>query len=160
MEQINARIKARRRRGQKGFTLIELIVVVAILGILAVLLTPRVLSAMDNAHLNSAMDSAGEIRLALERYQIDNHTYPGFDATHQDSASHAITNYADMVTDLGGATGYINLPAAANANFTFGDYASTQVGSSNHYSTYILHITARDNAGTQITITPESVTHP
>lgn len=63
-------------RKQDGFTLIELIVVVAILGILAAVLTPRVLDAVQNARTSAAEANAKQIQLAMERYLIRNNNYP------------------------------------------------------------------------------------
>lgn len=63
-------------RASDGLTLIELIVVVAILGILAVILTPRVLGAMDNAKTNSAMSTGKQLQVAMERYTVDHNGYP------------------------------------------------------------------------------------
>jgi len=67
-------------RKQEGFTLIELIVVVAILGILAAVVTPRVLSALENAKNNSALAFGKQVQLAMERYYVDNAEYPDVDA--------------------------------------------------------------------------------
>lgn len=65
-----------RVREQEGFTLIELMIVVAILGILAVIVVPRVLSAIDEAREGSALASGREIQLAMERYLLQNGQYP------------------------------------------------------------------------------------
>jgi len=72
-----ARALHKRTKGEKGFTLIELIVVIAVLGVLATLIVPRVIGVQDSA--KKAADDANEkiIRNALERYYVDNNeTYP------------------------------------------------------------------------------------
>lgn len=67
----------RKRIGARdGFTLIELVVVVAILGILAVIVTPKVMGAMDNAKTNSRNSSAKQIQVAMERYYAEQGAYP------------------------------------------------------------------------------------
>ena len=65
-----------RIRKQEGFTLIELIVVVAILGILAAIVTPRVLNALNDAKAKSALAYGKQVQLAMERYYVDNGEYP------------------------------------------------------------------------------------
>ena len=63
-------------RGRRGFTLIEIMVVVIILGLLAVLVAPRVIG-----RLATAKDKAGRAQIellgtALDQYRLDNGAYP------------------------------------------------------------------------------------
>lgn len=72
-----ARALHKRTKGDKGFTLIELIVVIAVLGVLATLIIPRVVGVQSDAE-TAAMDAnARIIKNALERYYLDNDEYPG-----------------------------------------------------------------------------------
>jgi general secretion pathway protein G len=61
---------------KKGFTLIEMLIVVVIVGILASALIPRLTSAKDKTENTGAIKDLSDIVTALEIYQIDNGTYP------------------------------------------------------------------------------------
>ena len=64
----------RTRRG--GFTLIELMVVLAIIGILAALVVPNVLNRADDARVTAARTDIGNLMQALKLYRLDNQRYP------------------------------------------------------------------------------------
>lgn len=60
-----------------GFTLIEVMVVIVILGILAALVVPKVMSRPDEARITAAQQDIGSIVQALKLYKLDNMRYPG-----------------------------------------------------------------------------------
>ena len=62
-----------------GFTLIEVLVVVAILGILAAIVVPRIMDRPDEAKRVAARADIGAIVQALKLYRLDNGMYPGTD---------------------------------------------------------------------------------
>ena len=64
------------RRGHHGFTLIEIMVVIVILGVLAALVVPRVLSRPDEARAVAAKSDIAAIMQALKLYKLDNQRYP------------------------------------------------------------------------------------
>nr|WP_218649017.1 type II secretion system major pseudopilin GspG [Pseudomonas taiwanensis] len=64
------------RRSQSGFTLIEIMVVVVILGILAALVVPQVMNRPDQAKVTVAKGDIKAIGAALDMYKLDNFAYP------------------------------------------------------------------------------------
>jgi general secretion pathway protein G len=63
-------------RHQVGFTLIELMVVLAIIGVLAALIVPNVLGRADDARVMAARTDVGNLMQALKLYRLDNQRYP------------------------------------------------------------------------------------
>lgn len=63
-------------RNGKGFTLVEIMVVVVILGILAVLIVPRVLGRSDEARIAAAKHDIAALSQSLKLYKLDNGRYP------------------------------------------------------------------------------------
>ena len=67
---------SRAARPPRGFTLVEIMVVVVILGILAVLIVPRVVGRTDEARAVAAKQDVAAIMQALKLYRLDNGRYP------------------------------------------------------------------------------------
>lgn len=68
-----------QRDGQRGFTLIELMVVVVILSILAAVVIPRVMDRPEQARISAAKNNVRAITSALDMYKLDNYQYPTTD---------------------------------------------------------------------------------
>jgi general secretion pathway protein G len=66
----------RRKIDDRGFTLIELMVVIIILGILAGLIIPRIMGRPDEARQAKARMQIESIETALKLYKLDNGAYP------------------------------------------------------------------------------------
>lgn len=68
--------RSRAARASRGFTLIEILVVVVILGILAAIVVPRVMERPGEARVTRARQDIQGIVTALSMYKLDNYAYP------------------------------------------------------------------------------------
>ena len=69
-------MSAIRHAASRGFTLIELMVVLVIIGVLAALIVPNVLDRADDARVTAAKTDIANINQALKLYRLDNQRYP------------------------------------------------------------------------------------
>jgi general secretion pathway protein G len=65
-----------RFRGQHGFTLIEIMVVVIIIGLLAAIIGPQVMGRVDDAKITKVQSDVQAIESGLTLYKLDNFRYP------------------------------------------------------------------------------------
>jgi len=70
------RVPEKRRHREAGFTLIEIMVVIAIIGILATLIVPNIMGRPDEARATAAKHDVGTINQALKLYRLDIGRYP------------------------------------------------------------------------------------
>ncbi|MBI2381371.1 MAG: type II secretion system major pseudopilin GspG [Gammaproteobacteria bacterium] len=63
-------------RLQSGFTLLEIMVVVVIIGLLTAMIAPQILGEADKAKMVRVKADITALENALERYKLDNHVYP------------------------------------------------------------------------------------
>ena len=74
---MNQALLARRR--SRGFTLLELMVVIVIIGVLAALIAPKVLEKVGQAKVTAASSDISNLMNALKMYKLDNGRYPSQD---------------------------------------------------------------------------------
>ncbi|WP_379771085.1 type II secretion system major pseudopilin GspG [Massilia aerilata] len=65
-----------QRRRQRGFTLVEIMVVVVIIGILGMLVVPKLLGRTGEARVTAAKTDIATLMQALKLYKLDNQRYP------------------------------------------------------------------------------------
>ena len=75
-EPIFSDLPVRRYHREAGFTLIEIMVVIAIIGILATLIVPNIMGRPDEARVTAAKHDVGTINQALKLYRLDIGRYP------------------------------------------------------------------------------------
>ncbi len=95
------------RNGLKGFTLVEILIVVVILGILAAIVIPQFTSASESAKSSSLISQLQTIRSQLELYQVQhNGDYPDL-----------VTNWDQFTTETN-----VDGDAPAAGDITYGPY--------------------------------------
>ena len=65
-----------RRQNQSGFTLLEIMVVIVILGVLASMVAPNIIGNKDKADLQKAVSDIVALENALDMYKLENNVYP------------------------------------------------------------------------------------
>src|SRR5690349_3830090 len=73
------RIKSKHYSHISGFTLVEILVVVTIIGILVAMVAPRFMSRPEEARIVKAKQDITNIQTALDLYKMDNSFYPSTD---------------------------------------------------------------------------------
>ena len=89
--------QGRHHLRQRGFTLIEIMVVVIIIGILAAIVAPNVIGRVDDAQITKAKAEISNIENAMKFYRLDNFAYPsteqGLDALVTKPADPNVKNW-------------------------------------------------------------------
>ena len=79
--------QSRSKDGQDGFTLVELLMVIAIIGVLAALLLPTLSRSMVKARQTHCVNNVRQLGIGLHEFVSDNHVYPLFvDAEYNKSS--------------------------------------------------------------------------
>ena len=91
------------RNGQAGFTLLEIIVVLAVLGALAAIMTPVVFRYIDDANVSRAQGDATSIAAAINKLYKDTGRWP-IKATGTDNAAWAVGTDPSILTSNTGCT--------------------------------------------------------
>jgi general secretion pathway protein G len=77
---LNSRLSWNDRRGEEGFTLVELMVVIVIIGLLATVVVINVMPAQDTARMRKAEADIATLEQGVEMYRLNRMSYPTGDA--------------------------------------------------------------------------------
>jgi type II secretion system protein G len=116
-------LKGRRR----GFTLIEILIVVVILGILAAIVIPQFSSASNEAAVSSVRSQLQTLRSQVELFRVQNNGYPADGAVFANATADDQGGFATLVAD-----GYLQrlpeVPAGWRINLSGGAITAEWVG--------------------------------
>lgn len=109
------------RKLQKGFTLIELMIVVAIIGILAAIAAPSYRNYVISSSLSEATSGLADKRIKMEQFFQDNRTYVGSTAAGMPCANESGQNFDFSCGASPSATAYTITATGKNsaAGFSF-----------------------------------------
>ena len=118
--------RTQKLRDQSGFTLIEMLVVVIILGILAMIIVPQITVSTEDARLNTMQSNLTTVRSAIEVYAAQHgNRYPGL-YSETDGTTAAADDAASKAALLAQLTQFTDINGQANATkdatFKFGPY--------------------------------------
>ena len=106
---------------KNGFTLVELMIIVAILGILSAIVLPEFQGHVQKAKESAAKDNLRIFRNTIERYASDhNGVPPGFNLNDTSQISNALTIRSQLVTMSSNSNG--ELAAIGTAGYPYGPY--------------------------------------
>lgn len=146
---------------RKGFTLIELLIVVAIIGILAALLIPNIITAMQKAKQKSTMKGIATISTALANYATDNGQVPANSSQLTGADDAFIANISPFYVqrppwaDEWGHGYYIYTQDTAASNPFNAQIPGDEVGSDSFIVGSSGRNTATTDSGSYTTATPE-----
>ena len=69
-------LKNKKTKREAGYSLLEILIVLAIMGLLATMVAPRLFSQLDKSKVTAAKAQAKSLRLALDAYKLDTGKYP------------------------------------------------------------------------------------
>lgn len=101
-------LKTTKKTAKKGFTLIELIIVIAILGILAAIIIPRLSGVKDNAKVTANRENIQAIQKALESYHAQYDVYPASAQLTGTAVGANLNQYLDKVPEYKGGNAIVN----------------------------------------------------
>ena len=164
-------------RSNKGFTLIEMAVVLAVIAILAAMLTPIVTGYIDQARTTRAQNDVKKITEAVLLYKRDTSVYPGYtvytnavagdgtvkacltsDGTTPTAAQTGLANYNTSCTTNGDLQVYVNL----NTMGVFTNNSSSEKvgGGTKFRGPYLDGLGGQDPWGTEYVVTSKNFTTP
>jgi type II secretion system protein G len=130
-------------RDQRGFTLLEMMVVVAIIAILAAILIPNFTRARAQAQTSACMGNVKIIATALELYFTDHQQYPAATGSNVDSA---------FVATMAGYLSQVPVDPAAGTSTSYYQITTTQASSNNGVAGYTIWCPGSHDPATLTTI--------
>lgn len=126
------------RAAQRGFTLIEIMVVVVIIGLLTAVVTTQVMGRVDDARVNKAKQDIQAFEVALQLYRLDNSRYP---TTEQGLQALLLKPTVEPIPNSWREGGYVRRPSKDPWG---NDYLYVSPGEQSEYEIFSLGADARE----------------
>jgi prepilin-type N-terminal cleavage/methylation domain-containing protein len=146
---------------RSGFTLIEILIVVLLLGVLATIIIPQINVSTEDAKLNALKSNLSHLRSSVELYYHQhNNTYPGAtkhtDGTPVGSDADAEAALVPQLTQFTNLSGKV--ATSGSSEFQFGPYIKSAVLPTNPFNNKTdvvcdydqIDITSRDSTGSNV----------
>ena len=148
---INQKKSWKRKFGSNGFTLIEILIVVMVLGILAMVIVPQITVSTQDAKASTLETNLSAMRNAIELYAVQhNNVYPGGTGADAAAAATAFVAQLTKYTNAAGATS-----DTIDAAYPFGPYIKNGVLPTNPFNSLA---TVACDVSTDITAAPLAAT--
>lgn len=119
---------------ENGFTLIEVLVVIIIIGVIGAMAIPKLASSIENARQKADIATGHQVKAALDRYAVENGTYPTVLTADNDGKVSCASLIPKYISKLDKTTTQQNVTGSGSKGFGVFNIANTEEDDSSGFS--------------------------